>query len=456
MFLGRSNIFGEMPSMATFFADLNGLWLSYWAFFGWFSMPVPGEFYWYYNALVVGAAVGIAIEVVAKETWKGFGDRPAFSRQAVLPALLGLCVLAGVFAYRLVVRAFHGRLLLGGISGFAMLLAIGWSRAGMSRGRAIVPIVLATSLAAPAALFPWIVLRPAYRPPPLVDASAIQPATPVRLVFGQTIRLLGVDLRPTGDARVRPGEVARATVYLQGLRPIDTDYLMFLKVVDSDGTVIAEVNTHPGHGTYPTSSWAAGPVLVDGYNLKIPLSAHAPALATVYLGFFLPMTMANLPVEDGQGNSVGTSAPVGSFVIGESESRTVSREGETFYEAERSVIALVPSDGVPADVKPGAAIKGTLSFRCLLRPARDYTVFVHVERSGTLLAQSDGPPGGGKLPTRYWIPGDVVEHSWRIQIPANAPPGDYRVTAGLYDPVSGARLQTTSGSEVVLGTLRLP
>jgi hypothetical protein len=178
-------------------------------------------------------------------------------------------------------------------------------------------------------------------------------------------------------------------------------------------------------------------------------------LATVYLGFFLPTTMENLTTVDGQGKSVGTSAPIGSFVIGGPETGVAASEGETFHEGDRSIIALEPGGAVTGVVRPGSAIEGTLVFKCLLPPSRDYTVFVHVERSGTLLAQADGPPGGGKLPTRYWIAGDVVEHPWRIQIPANAPPGDYQLTAGLYDPVSGARLQTSAGSEVVLGTLQI-
>jgi 4-amino-4-deoxy-L-arabinose transferase-like glycosyltransferase len=38
----------------------------------------------------------------------------------------------------------------------------------------------------------------------------------------------------------------------------------------------------------------------------------------------------------------------------------------------------------------------------------DYTVFVHLERDGTIVAQQDGTPGRGYYPTSWWRPGDQI------------------------------------------------
>ncbi|MBN1261953.1 MAG: glycosyltransferase family 39 protein [Anaerolineae bacterium] len=41
-------------------------------------------------------------------------------------------------------------------------------------------------------------------------------------------------------------------------------------------------------------------------------------------------------------------------------------------------------------------------------PAYDYTVFIHYLRDGEQIAQHDGPPGYGYLPTTFWETGDLI------------------------------------------------
>jgi hypothetical protein len=71
----------------------------------------------------------------------------------------------------------------------------------------------------------------------------------------------------------------------------------------------------------------------------------------------------------------------------------------------------------------------------------DYTVFVHVEdAAGNIVAQTDLQPTGGVYPTSAWTPGHTLKDSYRLRIPEDTPPGEYRVLAGLYDPATGERL----------------
>jgi hypothetical protein len=44
-----------------------------------------------------------------------------------------------------------------------------------------------------------------------------------------------------------------------------------------------------------------------------------------------------------------------------------------------------------------------------------------------------------------WRPGDQVEDTHVIAVPADLEAGTYRVQIGWYDPLSGARLQTGAG-----------
>jgi len=73
----------------------------------------------------------------------------------------------------------------------------------------------------------------------------------------------------------------------------------------------------------------------------------------------------------------------------------------------------------------------------------DYSIFVHlVDRENGLLAQSDGYPVRGLYPTSHWRSTEVVIPDRRIMtLPADIPPGRYRLEIGMYFLSTGERLQ---------------
>jgi hypothetical protein len=452
-FLSRSDLLAEMPSLATFVSDLNGLWLSYWAFFGWFSISVPIVYYRYYDVLTILALFGIGIIVMTRRF-----PAPKLPRLEpavlLLPGILLVSVVAGVFSYRLVVRAFHGRLLLGAVSGIALLYVTGWISFARGRRAEYLGVALAFSLAIPAALFPWTVLRPAYAVPDLVPIEKVRPSVPVDVTFGNTIRLVGVDV-PTAGVRARAGDSLSTALYLQGLHPAPADYLLFLKVVDPSGRVIAELNSHPGHGAYPTSQWVEGPVLVDHYSIVIPQSFAGPAVGRIFLGFFRQGSAENLPVLASDGSSLGSSVQIGTVVISGTVNPSRALAGVAFLEGNRPAISLVDSHMDTESVRAGAELGGFVTFGGIERASHDYTVFVHLERDGRLVAQDDSPPLRGTYPTTIWATGDIVEHRWKMTLPVTANPGEYTLRVGLYDPVTGLRLTTSTGDSIDLGVVRV-
>ncbi|MDY7040571.1 MAG: hypothetical protein SVX38_06895, partial [Chloroflexota bacterium] len=46
----------------------------------------------------------------------------------------------------------------------------------------------------------------------------------------------------------------------------------------------------------------------------------------------------------------------------------------------------------------------------------------------------------GVYPTDRWSGGEVVDDDYAIHVPADAPPGEYRLEVGMYDWVTGERL----------------
>jgi hypothetical protein len=74
-----------------------------------------------------------------------------------------------------------------------------------------------------------------------------------------------------------------------------------------------------------------------------------------------------------------------------------------------------------------------------LRPLdSDYTSFVQLLAAGDeKAAQSDHQPGGVYYPTSLWQPGETLRDRHTLALPAGAPPGPYRLLAGMYQLIGG-------------------
>jgi len=76
---------------------------------------------------------------------------------------------------------------------------------------------------------------------------------------------------------------------------------------------------------------------------------------------------------------------------------------------------------------------------------------------GSIVAQEDGFPGLGSLPTTTWQPGEIVETTFVLDLPARLAPGEYRLITGFYDEADGARLPLVGGGDAItLTTLPWP
>jgi len=77
----------------------------------------------------------------------------------------------------------------------------------------------------------------------------------------------------------------------------------------------------------------------------------------------------------------------------------------------------------------------TLYWRAARTVMEDYTVFVQLlDQDGRLVAQHDGQPLYGYLPTGSWSPGEVIpdRHPLLLPLPQDLPSGRYRLVAGMY------------------------
>jgi hypothetical protein len=92
-------------------------------------------------------------------------------------------------------------------------------------------------------------------------------------------------------------------------------------------------------------------------------------------------------------------------------------------------------------VAPGDTLLLTLYWRAETTVEEAYTVFTHLQGSdGELVAQQDNPPRRGAYPTDTWSLGTLVEDPYEIQVPLEAKPGEYTLSAGMYNPATMERL----------------
>jgi mannosyltransferase len=113
--------------------------------------------------------------------------------------------------------------------------------------------------------------------------------------------------------------------------------------------------------------------------------------------------------------------------------------------------------------RPGDWFYVVLTWLARQKLEADYKVFVHVwGADGHVLFQRDKRSLNDLLPMSRWTPGRELRDDFAMVIPADLPPGEYRVVVGVYDPAAGGtRLAAQSdrspvvSDAVVLGVLKV-
>ncbi|MGD8397594.1 MAG: hypothetical protein PVG11_01920, partial [Anaerolineae bacterium] len=272
------------------------------------------------------------------------------------------------------------------------------------------------------------VMRPATSRP----ADALDFAEPLDVTFGP-LRLVGH--RTATHEPLLPGEAVAVDLFWQAMADPAEDFSPWLRLVDDDGRSVAELVEKPVAGTYPTAWWQAGDLVRDPHRLVVP----APTLPGEYrlvVGLFRAADGA--PVEGDGGElavELGTVTVIQRPHVYEAPA---PQHAQAVMLGESVALVGYDLDGLPA--RPGDALDIVLYWHALDTPDRNYQTFIHLlDGEARIVAQADGVPGQGRLPTRGWLPGEYVSDPHAIQLPPDLPPGEYHLVAGLYDPVTGYR-----------------
>jgi len=95
----------------------------------------------------------------------------------------------------------------------------------------------------------------------------------------------------------------------------------------------------------------------------------------------------------------------------------------------------------PGPARPGQIVPATLLWQATGYTPRDLQTGLRlVAQDGSrLLSERWGRPNRERTPTGKWLIGEIVPDTLLLRIPADAPPGRYRLLAGLRDPDANDR-----------------
>ena len=135
--------------------------------------------------------------------------------------------------------------------------------------------------------------------PPLIP-SDLSPQHRIQARLGDSISLLGFDV---SSSAIRQGGTLTVTLYCTAISQVKSNYTVFVHVDDDRGKILAQSDSYPVEGHYPTSQWTPGYVVADVHHILIPATADGTRHVTV--GLYQLETMRRLPIFDQSSRPIG-------------------------------------------------------------------------------------------------------------------------------------------------------
>ncbi|MGB9880845.1 MAG: glycosyltransferase family 39 protein, partial [Anaerolineae bacterium] len=434
----------QRPSLTELWRLFNGVFKSFWGVFGWFNIVMEESVYTAFAVGTVLAAIGIGCFLYTRLVRRLWGE----IARAGLLLLWSAAFVVGLFGWSQV-RFPQGRMLFPAMPAIATLSVLGLAQWFPSRYRRMLMTVLLLVLLSLAVIVPYRYIVPSYaREPLLAEAERQAIPHPFTNDFGQQIRLLGYDL---SEGTVKPGRRLWVTLYWEALQTMDTDYSVFVHLVDDRGVTITQHDSYPGSGNDPTRDWQVGQTRKDIHPLDVPSTVLAQVPLRIRVGLYNFATGQRLPVYFWEGRVIEfVELPV-ELELERAPGATLTACDFRFGEQ----IALTGYHVEPIVATPGDTLQIALRWQALRTLDTDYTVFVHLMRTGAQIwGQKDHIPRDGQSPTSTWVADQVITEVFELPVSPDAPEDDYQLIVGLYESATIQRLPLPNGLNfVVLGQI---
>jgi D-alanine transfer protein len=116
---------------------------------------------------------------------------------------------------------------------------------------------------------------------------------------------LGGDLNLVGATAIqRDGADLSFDLFWRAAHHLDQNYTIFVQLLDHNGRLVAQSDSFPWAGRYPTSAWQPGLIVRDSYRLTLPSDGSAGPYQVI-VGAYRLDTLQRLAVVDASGRSLG-------------------------------------------------------------------------------------------------------------------------------------------------------
>jgi hypothetical protein len=251
----------------------------------------------------------------------------------------------------------------------------------------------------------------------------------------------------------RPGDRVTIRLYWRALRMLSEDYHSFIHLVNHERQTLTALDKIPGQEIARPRFWDLAYPESDTYPLTIPSGAES-GLYYPRVGFYDYDDMERFLLEDGNGTSDALDlAPIKIIAPQKAAPKHPLRVRYGEF-AQLLGYTLTPE---AASLQPGSIITLTLFYQGLQPATRPYTQFFHLYAPELgMAAQIDQPPLRGGNPTDTWQPDEIIVEQIRLTVNPGAPPGDYTLYIGMYDPENGERVLLTDEQGATLVDRQLP
>jgi hypothetical protein len=288
-------------------------------------------------------------------------------------------------------------------------------------------------------------LAPAYARPAAWAAGDALP-NPVDIQFDTLVRLRGYSFAPSS---AQPGQPIDIELYWEVTGQPPGDYLLFVHLVDADtGALVAQRDTHPGLGNFPSSQWQPGDRFVERLSLYVPETAYVPANAELRVGLYAPDGYRLGITDLATGVGLGDSFPLGAVALEPADpAAPLANAGEYRFEDRFRLVgysydrrALAPGEPLTVTLYWTAGPSPAEGYEVQLRLLDDAGNIVHNEQRPLPVMRSasedaDSTGGQAEVEAAESASSDadaaVVADVHVIPGDPNRPPGSYTVQVAV-------------------------
>ncbi|MEM7344648.1 MAG: hypothetical protein AAF485_10420, partial [Chloroflexota bacterium] len=300
------NVDPQPLTLSEFLYTLSTGEVSFWATFGWLNIVAPEWVYSFYRIISRIGLLGIigisTVGWIMRRRWvkhqkpvpqtddqvSSEYDATYLSKETLIPLIPHLIFpVALAFSLTRLVAiegGLQGRQLLPALGSIAIVVMYGWWVIIPAHLRRLILPLLLVALFGLSLWLPYGVVAADYIPHPLLTEAQL-PADLTRLdwVYQDEMKLLGVKI---DTDTVKPGERVPVTAYWQALKPMDTNYSVFVHLIGRDYQTIGQMNSDPALGLRPTRTLEPGQIIVDTYPVQVNGGSQAPTRLRVNIGLF--------------------------------------------------------------------------------------------------------------------------------------------------------------------------